>query len=132
MPVPLVLSLIGSATLALGVFMPILSLPIVGSINYFDNGHGDGTIILVLALVSVVLSLRRRFEWLLTTGAGSLAVLLFTFVIVRMRLSEMETRMNTELADNPFRGLAQLATASVQLQWGWMILALGGLLLIGA
>ncbi len=132
MPVSLVLALAGSAILALGAFMPILSLPIVGSVNYFNNGQGDGAIILVLAVVSAVLAFRRRFEWLLTTGASSLAVLLFTFVVVQVRLSEMEASMNTELADNPFRGLAQLATASVQLQWGWAVLVLGGVLLIAA
>jgi hypothetical protein len=132
MPASLLIAFMGAVTLALGVFMPILSLPLVGSLNYFSNGKGDGTIILAFAVVSVLLALRQRFEWLLTTGAGSLAVLLFTFVMVRLRISEMESRMNTELADNPFRGLAQIATASVQVQWGWIVLVLGSLLLIAA
>ena len=60
------LGLIGSVALILGVFAPILSLPIVGSVNYFSNGSGDGTIVLLVALISLLLTLRRRYEWLLT------------------------------------------------------------------
>ncbi len=33
--------------------------------------------------------------------------------------------METELKDNPFRGLADLAVQSVQLQWGWAVLVIG-------
>ena len=43
------LGILGSATLFIGVFMPIVRLPIVGEMNYFANGRGDGVLILVLA-----------------------------------------------------------------------------------
>ena len=35
-----------------------------------------------------------------------------------------------ELADNPFRGLADMAISSVQLQWEWALLVVGAALLI--
>ena len=34
----------GAAALAFGVFCPIARVPIVGSVNYFRNGTGDGTV----------------------------------------------------------------------------------------
>jgi hypothetical protein len=40
------LGIIGSAILFIGVFMPIVKLPVVGEMNYFHNGRGDGVIIL--------------------------------------------------------------------------------------
>ncbi len=40
--------------------------------------------------------------------------------------------MNAELADNPFKGLAEAALQSFQLQWGWAILLIGSLMLIVA
>jgi len=109
------LGLIGSVALILGVFAPILSLPIVGSVNYFSNGSGDGTIVLLVALISLLLTLRRRYEWLLTTGIASLATLLFTFLNVRMRISAMNAEAESTLAGNPFRGLADVAIQSVQI-----------------
>lgn len=41
-----VVGFIGAAALGLGVFMPLVSMPIVGTINYFNNGRGDGIIVL--------------------------------------------------------------------------------------
>jgi hypothetical protein len=38
--------------------------------------------------------------------------------------------METELKDNPFRGLADVAVQSVQLEWGWAVLVIGIVLLI--
>jgi hypothetical protein len=126
------LGLTGSLVLALGVFMPILSVPIVGSVNYFRNGEGDGTLVLVLALVSLLLTLRYRYEWLLTTGLTSLAMLVFTFVNLRIKISGMNADIESQLAGNPFRGLADIAIQSVQIQWGWIVLVIGSALLVAA
>ena len=45
------LGLAGSVVLFIGVFIPIVTLPIVGSMNYFHNGQGDGVLVLFLALI---------------------------------------------------------------------------------
>ncbi len=47
------LGFLGSVLLFLGVFMPIVSAPIIGSLNYLQNGRGDGVIILVFAILSL-------------------------------------------------------------------------------
>lgn len=108
MQIAYLLGLIGSAMLTLGVFLPIISFPIVGSMNYFKNGEGDGTLILLLAVTSLFLTFRRRFEWLFTTGIASLAMLVVTFIVVRMKMSSISEEMESKLAGNPFRSLALL------------------------
>ena len=119
------LGLIGSITLFVGVFMPIVSIPLVGNINYFQNGEGDGVIVLVLALISLILVLVKKFKGLGATGLASLIVMGFTFYFFQKKLSQMET----ELEGNPFSGLAM---QSIQLQWGWAILVVGAGLLIAS
>jgi hypothetical protein len=47
-------------------------------------------------------------------------------------MSQATTQLDTELKDNPFRGLADLAVQSVQLQWGWAVLVIGIVFLIVA
>ena len=47
-------------------------------------------------------------------------------------MSDMKTHTDTELKDNPFRGVAEFAVDSVQLQWGWAVLVIGIALLIAA
>lgn len=119
------LGIAGSALLFIGTFMPIVSLPIVGSMNYFQNGKGDGVIIAILAVISLVLCLKKKFSALWLTGLGALAVCAFTFVNFQMKISEMKDSMDSELAGNPFRGLADVAMQSIQLQWGWAVLLVG-------
>lgn len=126
------LGLIGSLILFVGVFTPIISLPLVGSMNYFQNGKGDGVIILALAIVSLILTLTKRYRGLWFTGIGSLAVMAFTFINFQMRMTEMQSQMETQLSGNPFRGLADIAMQSVQIQWGWAVLIVGAGLVIAA
>ena len=127
------LAVFGSILLFVGVFTPLISLPIVGSINYFQNGKGDGIVILVLAVVSLILALTSRYEGLWLTAGGSLAVLTFTFVQFQMMRQQMLAVMDKDLSGNPFAGLARLAVDSVQIQWGWALLLVGvGMVLAGA
>jgi hypothetical protein len=119
------LGILGSAILFIGVFMPIVKLPVVGEMNYFHNGRGDGVIILALAVTSLVFVLIRWYRQLWITSLGSAAVLAFTFFNFQSKMSQATRQMETELKDNPFRGLADLAVQSVQLQWGWAVLVIG-------
>ncbi|MGB8524491.1 MAG: energy transducer TonB [Candidatus Acidiferrales bacterium] len=116
----------------MGAFLPIVSLPIIGSYNYFRNGHGDGTIILVLAVLSVILAVTRRFGWLWITGLCTLAITLYDLVNAIMLLSDAQGKMDEQLAGNPFKGLADVAMNSVQLEWGWAVLIIGGVLIVVA
>lgn len=124
--------LIGSIILLIGVFTPIVSLPIVGSINYFNNGSGDGVIVLVLAIVSLVVIFLKKYRFLWITGLTSLGMMLFTFINFQTKMASVRSEMQAELANNPFAGLGELALQSVQLQWGWIILVIGASLIIVA
>jgi hypothetical protein len=66
----------GSMLLLLGPFLPAVSVPMLGSISYFDNGKGDGVFIIVLALASFVLAARKRDRFLLYTGSAAAALVL--------------------------------------------------------
>jgi hypothetical protein len=124
--------LLGSALLFVGVFCPIITLPIVGQMNYFQNGQGDGTIVLVLAVASAVLAFVRRFPLLWLTGGGSLGLVAFTFIRFQSGISEQKLEMESKLEGNPFAGLARLAVESVQIQWGFAIIVIGAIFVIAA
>ncbi|MEE9913257.1 MAG: zinc ribbon domain-containing protein [Deltaproteobacteria bacterium] len=49
-----------------------------------------------------------------------------------MKISEIKTEMETKLDGNPFRGLADMAMQSIQIQWGFAILIIGALLIIAS
>jgi len=128
----LVLGLVGSAVLFVGVFAPIVSVPLMGSANYFQNGKGDGAIIMGLAVVSALLIAAGKYAFLWLAGLASLGVTAFTFVHFQQMLAQSRAEMQLELADNPFAGLGESMLDSVQLQWGWAILVIGALLVIAS
>lgn len=123
---------IGCGLLAAGVFTPIVSLPIIGNMNYFHNGRGDGIIVLILAAIGAVLLFTERFKGAMLAGIGAALVLAYTFINFQVRLSQMKEEMEAKLAGNPFGGLAEMAMQSVQLQWGWVVLVAGAGCLIAA
>lgn len=123
------LGFVGAALLFVGSFLPMLSVPLLGTINYFANGKGDGVLMIVLAVVAGVLAARRRFRALLIPGLASLALLAFTLVLLINGIHEI--RQSLSGTNEVTRGLAGALSATVQLQWGWAILVLGAVVLIG-
>jgi hypothetical protein len=126
------LGIIGSITLLFGVFTPILSTPFLGNMNYIQNGESDGAIVLVLALISLVLALKKNYQGLWFTGIGSLGLILFTLISFQSKMSQARADIESNLAGNPFRGLMDMAMQSVQLQWGWIFLIAGAALIIAS
>lgn len=120
--------LLGVVFLILGCFAPALHLPIVGSINLFRNGQGDGVLVLVIAGGSVLFLLRRWFPGVAASGLAAGALLAFTYYNVTTRLSTITGDLDRELAGNPFRGVADALVAGIEIQWGWALLLVGVLL----
>lgn len=143
------MGMIGSIILIVGVFTPIFRVPIIslpslpgiedlsnyflmGNLNYIQYAEGDGKIILILAAISLILVLIKKYEGLWFTGLGSIGVLLFTFIDFQSRRSQVIANMEWELAGSPFRGLADIAMQYVELQWGWALLIVGATLIIAS
>lgn len=124
------LGVVGSIVLLIGVFTPVVSLPVVGQQNLFQNGRGDGMFLLLLALVAMLATFAKRFRWVLVTGVLALAFIAFNFWLMQSRISSMRAELERDLAGNPFRGLGDMMLQAVQIQWGWIVLAAGGILLV--
>lgn len=132
------LGLLGSVLLFIGVFSPIFSIPVIGSITYFQNGKGGGIFILILAVISLFLVLLEKFNGLWLIGLGSTLILTYSFIDFQMRLSDFKSQLEDRLATNPlgnlepFKNLADTAMQSIQLQWGWALLMMGTILIFAS
>jgi hypothetical protein len=126
------LGLAGSILLILGTLVPIISLPIVGSQNYFQNGQGDGVLVLLCGLAGLILVGTKKYQFLVALGAISAAVTTFTLVAILIKIAEVKSEMEASLEGNPFAGLATGLLNSVQVEWGWIVLYLGSAALIAA
>lgn len=130
MPDSRVLAVIGAGLLLFGTFMPVVSAPLFGSINYFRYNSNDALVVVLLALGSFILIGTRRTFLVLWTGLGALAMLIYSYVRLQSAVEEMRRAVEAELSGTPFGGLAEAALGSVQVRWGWAILLLGAGLLI--
>jgi hypothetical protein len=117
----LLLGLLGSLFLIFGVFTPLFSVPIVGSVTYLGSGFGDGLFILVFAVIAILLTLFKRFRYLFIPALLSLALMVYTFTSFQSRLGRLRDD------DNP---LSAALGSAIQLSWGWGILTIGVVLLI--
>ena len=125
-----IFGIIGCFVLTFGVFAPLIRLPIVGSMNYFRNGEGYGTVVLMIAGISLVAILVRKYGWLWFTGLWSLGMIAFAFLNIQRKMAAIKNGRTTGLGDDPFRILTDIAVESIQMEWGWAVLVSGGLMLL--
>lgn len=131
---PLLLGILGSVLLLIGPFLPMVSLPISGNVNFF-HGEGNtavGILLMIIALISIALTLNRSFRQLWITGLISTAIAGQAFYNLYTKIDDMKKETAMNLAGNPFKGLADVALITMQPQWGWGVIAAGVLLILGA
>lgn len=130
MPIKQVIGLLGSILLILGAFSPIVKIPFVGQLNYINNGHGDGVIVLVLGIISILLVLFKKYNPLALTGIVSFGMISFTYFNIQNLLKESKSHLMRDLSGNPFKGLAEGLMNSVQIEWGFAIVIIGAILVL--
>lgn len=119
--------------LALGCFVPLMSVPIVGSVTATQLRFSDGYILLALAALAVWLAYSGKVRAVRWPGFLAAAIVVLNFAVVIYRVQEVKAEVRSQLAGNPFTGLAEAMIQSVQLQWGWVPLMVGaiGLVAVG-
>jgi type II secretory pathway pseudopilin PulG len=124
---------VGVAITILGIFSPILTAPVVGTVNYFKNGAEEAIILIVLMALSAFLLARKYYSWLYGSSVWAFLLVGGTFWYYQSLISDLKASTDRELAGNPFRGLADMAMAATGLSWGWFFLFLGtGLVVVAA
>lgn len=126
----MLLAVTAAVILVIGTFTPMVSLPFIGGIDYFRDGYGDGYILLIMAGLSAALAVTGRWKQVLVPALGSLAAILWTFLGVQDTIAQARSGAAAELTGNPHEGLAASVMASIQWEWGWVLLFAGSGLLV--
>jgi len=126
------LALAGSALLVFGVFTPIASVPIMGDISLFTNGTIGAVLLILLALAAGWLALTERLHAVAWPGGAALAVLALSYYLFERKIGAMEAHVGHRLVGRLLRQLADMSGETVQVQWGWLVMALGAVLLVCA
>jgi hypothetical protein len=116
--------IIGCIFLCVGIFAPIMSLPLIGNVNYLYL-KGDSIIILILAIISLIIILQDKYQLLWITATTTLGVIIIGFFHTQLLLLQVRVGIEELLSPAMFRGLVDVAVNSIQIQWGWILLFLG-------
>lgn len=111
----------GSLLLVVGIFMPMVRMPVMGEMSYFEIAPEAGTVLIVLAAISLVLVNLRRYRFLWLTGVASLAVTAFSLL-----------RSSAGSKGGLAQSLTDMASRSARLEWGLAVMAIGALLMLAA
>ena len=98
----------GIVCILIGLFSPIVSFGAF-SISFFQQGSYEGILLLILAVASSILLARQNFIWLWATATNAGLLILLSFMGRLNAIQEAKSKLETEMAGNPFRGLADLA-----------------------
>lgn len=127
------LGFVGTALLVVGLFLPIATLPLLGSVTLMSNGFNVVAIVLlILGITSGFMAWAERRDALIWTGGAALLTVIYMFGRLQWSMMQMRSEMADRLEGNPFAGLAETAMASVGLEWGWLVLAAGPAILVYA
>jgi hypothetical protein len=124
-----ILVLIGALLLALGTFLPLVTIPLRGTLNLFQMPVAGvaGLAFAGIALVLAALDLNRHALW---PAIGSLAMLGYGYIKVQERIEEARQGLHDFDFKHPLRIIRGAAASGARLDYGWAVLGLGALLTI--
>jgi hypothetical protein len=130
------LGYLGAAILLIGLFLPLVAVPAIGSVNFFWSGCAGGVAMALLVAGTVVALATRRYWALWLTGTASLLLIVFTLVRVAVQ-SHLHRLGGAGSAEGSFlEGLGAVlqagATEAMRLQWGWPVLLIGSSLIVAS
>ena len=119
-----IIGLVGGIILFIGVFLPIAKIPILGTINLFMGGVGNGIFIFFFAIISLLATMFKKERLQMLMGLLSLGILTFSFGTYLSHISTMR------MSQSDF---SQIASNFITLEWGWAILVVScGMLIVPA
>lgn len=124
------LAFVGVVLLGVGVFLPIVSVPLLGSASIVGDGERDGVILLCLAMLALALILLGRLRFVVLPGAVALGLIVYSYVRLQSKMNAAHEGKIAEFGDEPLRKFMEAYAA--EFSYGWIVMGIGALLLIVA
>jgi hypothetical protein len=122
------LALFGVAALAIGVFLPVVAVPLLGSKTIMGGGERDGIILLCLAALALALILIGRTRYVVLPGAAALGLIIYNYVHLQSQMDAAQKGKIEEFGDEPLRKFVEAYAA--EFSYGWIVMGAGALILI--
>lgn len=116
--------LFGVIAVSIGVFLPFVTSPVIGTVTYFGNGEGDAVMLLIASVISLVFILINRMKWIWLSGGFGLFTFVLSLYNFKTKMIEIQGSMSIILTE-PAKKYAAAASDAIQLQVGVPALIIG-------
>jgi hypothetical protein len=117
-------ALLGSVLLIVGVFVPILGVPIFHDKSMMALRPYVGMTILGLAALTVLIVLIRKLRWLYVPAVIAVALVAYTPLAMQAQKDSIQSDIKSHIASMP-GGLAGRFVGATSLKYGWTLMMLG-------
>ena len=118
------IALVGSILLSIGVFFPILEIPMIGNVSYFSEGEGLGFYVLIVGVIALGLSFTKQSVLLLLSGITGLGFVAYSLIVAAMGLDNA----NRHYEESAYSALS--GGMEVTLSFGWIVMIAGAVMII--
>jgi hypothetical protein len=123
-------TLIASALLTLGIFMPFLGVRYFKDQSYWQLSKTGAIVLIALAAISIIIAALRKFKWLYLTGIAAVGLLFYSINEVNNRKAGMLADVTHSLEGSPLKGIGVGFVESVDYRYGWAVMLTGAVILI--
>ena len=123
-------AIVGGLLIAVGVFIPMLSIPVLRDDTYFQVSPGGAVVMLVLGGLTILIAILGRFRLLYITGLLATGLLIYTLFQVDQQKSAAQSDLRDHVIDTPLKNLSHNLISSVGLRYGWPMMMLGAVITI--
>lgn len=131
------LSLIGSGAILIAAFAPLMNVPVVGAVTYF-NGNSQfaiatGVLTIILGIASLTFALIEKYSWLYAVGFCSMLIAIGTLVSWKLYLAHASNSPGapaTGLLDYFTQSASKGLVGRSSLSFGLPLLIYGGVLVM--
>lgn len=120
-----VLSLAGMLLVFISLFTPLISLPIVGSVNLLQHNVPAAIFTIIVCGVSLYLTIKERYRDILYGSISLLILMAVLFINIYIKIEKVKADITKGLEGNMFAGLATAVAAAIRIEWGWALIFIG-------
>jgi hypothetical protein len=131
------LSLIGSGAILIAAFAPLMNVPVVGAVTYFNGdspfANATGVLLIVLGMASLAFALIEKYSWLYPLGFCSMLIAIGTLVSWKWYLAHVNNSPSapaTGLLDYFTRSASKGLVGRSSLSFGLPLLIYGAMLVM--
>ena len=125
-----ILGIVGAVLLIAGIFLPLVKIPILGGVSFYDNNQAEAIIVIALAVISMVFIAVKRYSLLGFSYIAMIAVMSSAGIQIARRTLSAKSTAQKLIGEKLTEKIAGKAMEHVHVQWGVAILILGLILII--